>query len=116
MSELGPMDLLTMRLVSEAVSPAMTGGDASLPGGLVATVTVMGLGVLTSWINYRSRRAEKLITGEAVVLIERGTARPEVMRRFRLTDDELYEALHQHGLLSVDKCGARTWKPTARSR
>lgn len=38
------------------------------------------VGVLTSWISFRLRRAERLITGEAVMLIERGKVRREVMR------------------------------------
>lgn len=103
MSELGPMDLLTMLLISETVSPALTGGDDTLPTGLFAATLVMALGVAASWLTFRSRKLEKLVTGEAVVLIEHGKVRPEVLRRFRITDDELREALHQQGLLHVDE-------------
>ncbi len=103
MSELGPMDLLTMLLVSETVSPAMTGGDDSVLGGLLCASTLMGLGVLTSWLAFRSKRVERLLAGEAVVLIERGKVRPEVLRRFRISDADLREKLHEEGLLHVDQ-------------
>jgi uncharacterized membrane protein YcaP (DUF421 family) len=103
MSELGPMDLITMLLVSETVSNSLTGGDDSIATGLVAAATVMALGVLMSWIAFRSRRAETLIAGEAVVLIEGGKVREPILHRYRITDDELRAALHKEGLTRVDE-------------
>lgn len=103
MAQLGPMDLLTMLLVSETVSPAMTGGDDSIGGGILAASTLMGLSVLTSWLVFRSKRVGQLIEGEAVVLIDRGKIRPDVLRRFRITNEDLREKLHEQGLLRVDQ-------------
>jgi uncharacterized membrane protein YcaP (DUF421 family) len=103
LSELGPMDLLTMLLVSETVSPALTGGDDSILSGLLAAATLMGLGVLTSIIAFRSNRAERLIAGSSMVLIENGKVRPEILRRLRITNDDLRAQLHAHGLLRVDE-------------
>ena len=70
MSELGPMDLLTMLLLSETVSPALTGGLESVTGGLVAATILIGLSVLTSWLAFRSRTADRIIQGDAVMLSE----------------------------------------------
>lgn len=101
MSEMGPMDLLTMLLLSETVSPAMTGGDNSIPMGLVAAVTLMGLCVITAQVVFRSRRAEKLIEGAAVVLIRDGKVDADVLRKFRITNEDLQSVLHEHGLLAT---------------
>jgi uncharacterized membrane protein YcaP (DUF421 family) len=103
MSELSPMDLLAMLLLSETVSPALTGGDESVTAGLCAAATLLGLTVLTSWIVFKHRRVEKIVQGEAVVLIENGRVRPEVMRDFRITSDDLETCLHQHGMLHVSE-------------
>jgi uncharacterized membrane protein YcaP (DUF421 family) len=103
MSELGPMDLLTMLLVSETVSPALTGEDSSVQGGLLAAATLFALSVLTSKLVFKSRRAEQVISGEAVVLIDRGKVRPDVLNRFRISNDDLRAKLHEHGLLRVDQ-------------
>jgi len=100
MSELSPMDLLTMLLVSETVSPALTGGDETLVGGMVAAATLIGLSVLIAYVTYRSKRLGRLIEGEAVVLIRNGHVEPRVKRRFRISDEELATALHQNGLES----------------
>jgi uncharacterized membrane protein YcaP (DUF421 family) len=101
MSELGPMDLLTMLLLSETVSPALTGGDQSISGALVAASALLALTVITSALVRRSRLADRLIEGEAVVLIDEGRVRPAILRRFRITDDDLRSALHAQGMLSV---------------
>jgi uncharacterized membrane protein YcaP (DUF421 family) len=101
LSELSPMDLLTMLLVSETVSPAMTGGDSSLPGGLVAAATLFLLSLGSSMVAFHSRRAEKVLEGASSVLIKNGKLDDDVRRRELVTNDALRSALHQHGVLSV---------------
>lgn len=103
MSEMGPMDLLTMLLLSETVSPALTANDESLVTGLVAAGTLMALCVFTEILVFRSRRAAKLIEGSAAVLIRDGKVDSEVMRRYRITNEDLRATLHDKGLLSVDE-------------
>jgi uncharacterized membrane protein YcaP (DUF421 family) len=103
MAELGPMDLLTMLLLSETVSPALTGGDESLAGGLVAACTLMALCTVSEILVFRSRRAERIISGSAAVLIDDGKVDRKVLRTYRITDDDLRASLHQHGLMRVDQ-------------
>jgi uncharacterized membrane protein YcaP (DUF421 family) len=98
MSELSPMDLLVMLLVSETVSPALTGGDQTLVGGLVAAATLIGLSVLIAYVTFRSQRIGRLLEGEAAELIRDGRVNRKVKQRFRISDDELDTALRQHGV------------------
>jgi len=98
MSELSPMDLLVMLLVSETVSPALTGGDQTLLGGMVAAATLIGLSVLIAYVTFRSRRIGRLLEGDAVVLIRNGRVDKQVARRFRISDEELATALRQSGV------------------
>lgn len=101
MAQLAPMDLLTMLLLSETVSPALTGGDESLPGALVAASVLLALAVATSLLARRGRVLDQLIEGSAVVLIHDGRVRPHVLRKFRITDEDLRAALHMQGLMHV---------------
>jgi uncharacterized membrane protein YcaP (DUF421 family) len=101
LAELTPMELLTMLLISETVSPALTGGDESVVGGLVAATTLIGLTVLSSVLVFRSRTAERVIEGKSSVLIRHGRVDEKVLRSERITNDELHAKLHQHGVLSV---------------
>ena len=102
MSELGPMDLMAMLLLSETVSNSITGGDDSLATGLIAAASLLGLTHVSDRLSFRFRRFERLVQGEAVVLVRNGRADPRVMRRFLITDDDLAARLHENGLTSVE--------------
>ena len=101
MSELGPMDLLTMLLLSECVSPALTGGDETITGGLAAAVVLIALSVLTSWLSVRSKKLDAILQGKAFLLIQDGKVNAAVMRKQRITDEDLRAKLHEHGLMNV---------------
>src|SRR5688500_7317195 len=105
MSDMSPMDLLAMLLVSETVSPALTGGDETVTGGVIAASMLFALCVSTGWLAFRYRRAETLLQGHAAVLIEDGRVRSEVMNKYRISDDDLRTALHTQGLLEVRDVG-----------
>lgn len=103
LSQLSPIDLMAMLLLSETVSPALTGGDDSLAGGMIAAGTLVALSVAVSWMSYRSRRFEKLVQGHALVLIDNGRVHSDVMRQERISNEDLRTALHEQGVLAVDE-------------
>lgn len=98
MSDVMPMDIMVMLLVSETVSPSLTAGDESLTAGLVAAATLMGLASVAGYIVYRSRTAERLISGSTETLVRDGRIDEQIMRRFRITREDLDMALHQQGV------------------
>ena len=101
MSQLGPMDLLTMLLLSETVSPALTGGDESLTGNLVAASTLVALATLTSWLAIRSNLFDRAVEGRSKLLVHNGRVSSRLMRKYRITDEDLRLSLHDAGLLNV---------------
>lgn len=103
LSQLSPIDLMAMLLLSETVSPAMTAGNDSLQAGLVAATTLVALSVLISWLSFRSQRVEHLIQGQALILIRDGEVDEKVKRKERISDDDLATALHEQGLTSIDQ-------------
>jgi uncharacterized membrane protein YcaP (DUF421 family) len=98
LGELGPMDLLAMLLLSETVSPALTGGDASLTVSLTAAATLLGLTVAVGRITFHSRRMERWIDGPPVVLARDGKVFDAALRRERITDAGLREAMRKNGV------------------
>lgn len=100
-AQLEPMDLLIMLILSETVSPALTANDTSLPVAFTAAGTLTFLTVLTSYLTFKFRKAEKLFVGEPNVLIDNGKVSKDVMRSERMTDQQLKTALHKEGLKDV---------------
>src|SRR5688572_4573903 len=61
--ELSPMEFLSMLLLSETVSPALTGGDDSLASAGVAAVALVGLTTLINVLAFRFRWFERVLEG-----------------------------------------------------
>jgi uncharacterized membrane protein YcaP (DUF421 family) len=88
-----PFDLLVVMLLSEAVSNSMTGGDESLAGGLIIAGTLVALTVLVAFLTSRSRKFESLVEGSPVLIGRDGVFFDDVMKRCRLSQDDVEEAL-----------------------
>ena len=99
--QLAPLDLLAMLVLSETVSPALTGQDTSLSAALVAAATLLAATALLGRLAFRSRRAERWIEGAPVVLVEDGRIVEAAARSERVTRQELESALRRHGLDDV---------------
>jgi len=88
-----PFDLLVVMLLSESVSNSMTGGDETLFGGLIIAATLVLLTVLFAFITSRSRKLEELIEGSPVLVGRDGVFFDKVMKRCRLSEADVEEAL-----------------------
>ena len=91
-----PFDLLVVMLLSEAVSNSLSGGDASLVGGLIAAATLVAINSTVALLSSRSQRFEKLVDGSAVLIGRDGVFFDEVVRRCRLSESDLEESLREH--------------------
>jgi uncharacterized membrane protein YcaP (DUF421 family) len=100
--QLGPLDLLTILLLSETVSPALTAQDDSVTAGMIASGTLVVLTVLMAAGTYGSRRFERVVDGEPRLLVVRGELLQDAARAERITDNELQAALRKQGLTSLE--------------
>ena len=91
-----PFDLLIVMLLSEAVSGSLTGGDASLVGGLVIAATLVALNVGASYLTSHSKTMSDLLDGSPVLLGRDGKIFDKVLKQCRLSDTEVKEALREN--------------------
>jgi len=90
-----PFDLLVVMLLSESVSPGLTGGDDSVAGGLIVVVTLVALNVAIAFIIARSRKAADLVEGTAVLLGRDGKIFKEALRRNHVAESDLEQSLRE---------------------
>lgn len=90
-----PFDLLVVMLLSESVSPGLTGGDDSVAGGLIVVVTLVALNVAIAFITARSRKAADLVEGTAVLLGRDGHVFKEALRRNHVAESDLEQSLRE---------------------
>jgi uncharacterized membrane protein YcaP (DUF421 family) len=101
LGQLSAFDLVLLLIIANAVQNAMVGPDTSLAGGLVAA------GVLLVWhqvilrLRRTSPRVARLLAGEGIMLINKGAILTEHLAHAAITEDELRQALREHGVAAV---------------
>jgi uncharacterized membrane protein YcaP (DUF421 family) len=103
MGQIAPMDLLTMLLVSETVSPALTAGDNSVTTAMIASGTLLVLTVALATATYASRRFKRVVEGRPRPLVRDGVLDTTTLRSERITDQELGTALRKAQLRGIDE-------------
>lgn len=88
-----PFDLLVVLLLSEAVSNSLSGGDDSLSGGLIVAATLIVLNTLVATISARSKRMSVVLDGTAVLIGRDGQFFDKIVKRCRITEADLEQAL-----------------------
>lgn len=100
-----PFDLLVVMLLSEAVSNSLSGGDDSLAGGLIIAATLIALNAGVATLAARSKKMSLVLDGEAVLIGRDGRFFDDVVRRCRLTEQDLMESLREADCDQADmKC------------
>jgi uncharacterized membrane protein YcaP (DUF421 family) len=93
--QMTPFDLVLFLLISNAVQNSMNGGDNSITAGAILAATLIVLSAVVGWITRHNRKLEKLIDGEAEILIHNGKLRPHALERAGLTQHDLMAALRE---------------------
>ena len=101
LAQLAVIDLVFILLISNAVQNAMVGPDATLSGGLVAASTLFLVNYLLKYLQFRFPRFGKVIQGDATMLVYRGKILESHLKKAKITEDELMEAVREHGVASV---------------
>jgi uncharacterized membrane protein YcaP (DUF421 family) len=90
-----PFDLLVVLLLSESVSNSLTGGDNSLVGGLIIAATLILLNMLVALLSSRNRSLAAVFDGSPVLLGRDGQFFDNVLKRCRIAEADLEQALRQ---------------------
>lgn len=95
--QLSPLELVSLLLIPEIVSPSLVGQDHSLTSALTGASTLLVLVFATSLLVQRCPRAERLIAGTPTVLACNGRFIEAAMNRMRVTPDEVFGEMHKAG-------------------
>src|SRR5579862_420253 len=99
--QMTPFDLVLFLLISNAVQNSMNGGDNSITAGAILAATLVVISTLIGWATRHSRKLEKLIDGEAEILIHNGKLRPHALERAGLTQHDLLAALRESDCAAI---------------
>ena len=102
--EATPFDLILLLIVSEATQQAMIGDDFSLMNAFIVIATLVTLDILLSEIKQRFPRAERILDGAPLVIVDAGKPLRERMDRARIDDEDILAAARKgQGLERLDQ-------------
>ncbi len=103
LAQLSVYDLVFILLISNAVQNAMVGPDSTLLGGLIAAGSLFVVNFILKKLQFRFPKFGKAIQGEAIMLVFKGKILSSHLKNAGITEDELLEAIREHGVASVSE-------------
>jgi uncharacterized membrane protein YcaP (DUF421 family) len=97
-SQLSPLELVTLLIIPEMVSQALTREDSSMTNALVAVATLIVLVYLSSLLQHGNKQVDAAINAQPTVLVRQGSYVGKHMNEERITPEEIYSAMHESGL------------------
>ena len=102
--QLAPFDFALVLLIANSVQNAMVGPGASLAGGLAAAAVLLLANLALGRLATRNRRVERLLRGEARILVNRGHVHQDALRAEEVSHEELLQALRESGCATLAEC------------
>jgi uncharacterized membrane protein YcaP (DUF421 family) len=95
-------DFVSIVVIGSTIANTIVGNTVPLAEGLAAVTVLVLIHFATSWLAAHSRRAERLINGDPVLLVRGGRLLRSTMRRERVTEEEVLSAIRMKGLGAVE--------------
>lgn len=105
LAKLNAFDLVVTVAIGSTLATVLLSSDIALAEGVTAFATLLGLQYAVSWASSRSRRVERLVKTEPVLLYRHG-AIPSAMRAARVTPDELRQVARAQGHADLESVAA----------
>jgi uncharacterized membrane protein YcaP (DUF421 family) len=103
LSTLAPSDLVLLVVMGDLVQNGVTQSDQSVTGVFLALSTFALLTVVVSVVTYKSRRAQTLVEGAPLIIVQDGKPVEENLRSERLNIDDVAEEARGQGIERLDE-------------
>jgi uncharacterized membrane protein YcaP (DUF421 family) len=103
LSTLAPSDLVLLVVMGDLIQNGVTQSDQSVTGVFLALSTFALLTVAVSVLTYKSRRAQTLVEGAPLILVQDGKPVEENLRSERLNIDNVAEEARGQGIERLDQ-------------
>jgi len=112
LAQLNPFDLVVLLTLSNTVQNAIIGDDNSVTGGIIGAATLLLVNFLVVRLLFRHEKLDRLVEGEATVLIEHGKILDAKMTKEVLSIEELEAAAHKQGFGDLREVDRATLDPS----
>jgi len=104
LGETTTFDFVLMLIIAETTQQALLGQDYSVTGAIILITTLVGADILLSVIKNRFPRADRLIDGLPLVIVDQGRPLEDRMRMSRVDKEDILAAARKYqGLERMDQ-------------
>jgi uncharacterized membrane protein YcaP (DUF421 family) len=101
LGQMTPFDLVVILVIANSVQNAMTGGDNSLIGGMIAAATLTIVNIAVGRWGSRVPFFRRLVASEPTLLLRDGKPLTEALDKERIDIEELEMAAREHGIADL---------------
>ncbi|MHB9105510.1 MAG: DUF421 domain-containing protein [Armatimonadota bacterium] len=106
LSKLNAFDLIVTVALGSSLATVLLSNDVALAEGLLAFFVLIGLQWLVAWASVRSGAISRLVKSEPKLLVYQGKLLQDAMRRERVVESEILQALRNQGIDSLEQVEA----------
>ena len=103
LAALNPFDFVVLMTLSNTVQNGIIGDDNSVTGAMVGAGSLLLINYVTVRVLFGHQSLERLVEGDADVLLENGRVREDRLKKELITLAELEAAAHKQGFGSLDE-------------
>ncbi|MFL6212581.1 MAG: DUF421 domain-containing protein [Blastocatellia bacterium] len=111
LAQLNPFDLIVLLTLSNTVQNAIIGNDNSVLGGIIGATTLLVVNYVVVRFFYTHDRLDRVIAGDADVLVDNGQLKEDRLKKELITRAELEAAARRQGFASLDECERAVLEP-----
>ena len=101
LAELSSFELVMLVVMGDLIQQGVTQQDSSIFGAMLAVSTFALLTVGLSYATFRWRRMRPVLEGTPVVVVWKGRPAEDVLRRVRVSTDDLKVAAREQGIADL---------------
>jgi uncharacterized membrane protein YcaP (DUF421 family) len=104
LSQATSFDLVLLLIISEVTQEAMVDSDHSVTNSMLLIMTLVGTAVVLSWLKQRYPSVERILDGEALLIVDNGRQLTDRMNKERVDEKDILEAARAlHGLEKMNQ-------------
>lgn len=106
LAQLNAFDWIVTVAFGSMLATTVLSDEVALVDGLAGFVTLAALQFAVTWISTRARSMQRLVKNEPALLVHRGELLRDALRRERISEDEILQALRTRGAASIGELEA----------
>ncbi len=102
LSKMNAFDFIVTIALGSCLAAISLNKNIALAEGMVVYSTLIGLQFIITWLSVRVKKVKTIVSGQPVLLLYKGELLGEVMKKERITQEEVYVAARANGVAHLN--------------